>query len=676
MDSQLALQLQYHQQQQQLQAQQQQAYYAASLAAAAQHGQAYQSHAQGQGQGRSLDHFFALQQSQIEVQLQQMKMANLALQEQIMYQHQQQAIAQQQQQQHHEAQAQAQLVQQQASEAQEDVQQARRGALRNLQQARKQRDPLPAPTSSGPASGSAASNLDWQAERLRFTSPPPDTPNNLIAGSDGPATPVVNPVSAGSVAKQHHRKSSSLASSGSVQSMATVSEAGSLCSPNKGPALVLSKPGDDFDEEEEEDQVGGKLDDYIPGKDGQDPLSPTLHASMRSMHVTAAAAAASASRVGKDKDSKGGSGAGGKDEDSSASKEAKKAKRHTVILSSSLPPIDTIALRKQENATSHSESSRAGRTGQEDTSSSSGSSSPTSERSEVASFESANSAATNATSNPAASPTAATLAEKEADTQSHEQIPVNFAAAARRVFTGPAKHAQQPMVLNPAAAAFAPSFAGPRSSSISASSQVIDARYPSTLSLMSPSSSRTPTPLATPPPHGMRLSSAPPAPSSASSSAFGTPSASSSTTGATVLRQPKGPATDAELPARNFTGMIRRKAIGALKIAAFNGGRVSPLTSPVVPDFYASMMNNNSSSNNNNNNTAAAQQDHSRQTTSPVASVTAGGMVSPTLPAGGFAGFGAELAQRALKRRSQQLALEQGQAQHSSAVSNLGLGML
>jgi hypothetical protein len=93
--------------------------------------------------------------------------------------------------------------------------------------------------------------------------------------------------------------------------------------------------------------------------------------------------------------------------------------------------------------------------------------------------------------------------------------------------------------------------------------------------------------------------------------------------------------------------MIRRKAVGALRVAASNGGRISPVASPVVATFGQSAFDS-----------------HMRHATSPPLSNS---IVSPPLGSGTFADFGAELTQRALKRRSQQYAL---------SGANPGLGMV
>jgi len=560
-------------------------------------------------QAPSQAQLIALQQSQLELQLQQMQMANLALQEQILLQHQQQQAAQ--------AAAQTgssnttsggyRSLQHQASRDNlDDSQQARRSALRNLPAARKQRD----------VSSSSASNLDWQAERMRFASPPPadkpplsSSPPKLPElssgnGANGPrqtsndgAVRQSGPASnaPANIVTQHHRKTSSLASAASAQS-AALSDAGSLYSPNQGPALILSKPKDEFAEDEE--------DDAIPE---DTPGSPSLHASIRAMNL-----------VGEPGRKAPEDAIGGDPREETETAKPKKVKRHTVILTSSLPrivsppPIDS----KKAAAAKDSQSSSA------DSCSSSQSSSPTSDKSDIASFDSAGSVSTTSTSLPALSPTATTFVKMETALPSAENVKT-------RNFTVPAKASHTP-ILNPAAAAFSP--AG------SAAKTAINSRYPSSLSLQP---SATTTPVATPPP--MRLFSAPP-PSTGTSSGFGTPTASN---GITVIRQPRGPAKEAELSSKNFAGMIRRKAVGALRVAASNGGRISPVASPVVATFGQSAFDS-----------------HMRHATSPPLSSS---IVSPPLGSGTFADFGAELTQRALKRRSQQSAFSNG---------NPGLGML
>ena len=642
MDPQLALLVQ--------QQQQQQAYYAAALAATTQQdhnstqGHTYQGQSQGQ---QSQAQLFALQQSQIEMQLHQIKLANLALQEQILYQHQQrQVTAQQQQQQQQQQHAQAHFNwQQQTAEGADDAQQTRRGALRSLQQARQQRDT--SPTTS--LSNAASSNLNWQAERLRFSSNAPVTITSGYGSGTGstpntynrikqPATPVSPlPPPTESASKHHHRKTSSLASSDSVRSSTTISDAGSGYSPNKGPALVLSKPGDDFEEEDEEEDE----EDGMSGKHGQDPMSPSLHASMRTMHIMNAAgiAASVSAGSGKSQESNGNC----KDQDINASKEAKKNKRHTLILSSSLPAITPPTWTNSSGLATVCDPLRSeSETGQQEENCSSDSSSPTSERSEVASFDSIHSTATVATSTSATSPTVATLAEKEGHKQHMEIAPSKDGVGIRRVVTVPVKQLQPQAPLNPAATAFSPSIATGFTPSSAYSSPALETRYPSHHVHSSPlTQQQRNAAVTTPGSHIMRNFSAPPAPSStSSSSSFGTPSGF--ITSITILRQPKGPANESELLAKNFAGMIRRKAVGALRLAAFHGGnRTSPATSPVGTDFHKS-------------------QGHVGYATSPpIGSSYSHGLVSPTLPASGFAGFGAELAQRALKRRSQQLALGQ-----------------
>ena len=135
--------------------------------------------------------------------------------------------------------------------------------------------------------------------------------------------------------------------------------------------------------------------------------------------------------------------------------------------------------------------------------------------------------------------------------------------------------------------------------------------------------------------------------------------------GLSVTRQPKGPVDEAELPTRNFAGMIRRKAVGALRIASMSGGaatgRMSPLASPVVPAGATFGI-------------ASPPQDHVSQ----YAGLGHGLPTSPTLPQGqstnsaGFAAFGEHLAQRALQRRSAQF--QQTQQQYLSQPV-VGLGM-
>jgi hypothetical protein len=374
----------------------------------------FQPQHQPQFQNSAQAQLFALQQSQMELQLQQIKMANLALQEQLLIHHHQsraQSPPEQIQQQHvsssygNLAALGAAAVNRRANgrsvsagpafsymntqagvddainswrqngpvysspdtsyEVQPDMgsdvrHEVRRGALQNLQQARQQRSQPPAaPPSSGTISPPTA-NLDWQAQRMQYKSGMPYSDR-----STPEAAVVVTPpaqidsgkrdLTHGSAAAhlQQHRKNSSEVSDASIQSL-SISEAGSHVSPNRGPALVLSKPGDEFP-----DDAGDESTD-----DG--PMSPSLTASMRaaSIHGTLAAATAStadsphAMQHGEERRSSSG--------------------RHTVILNSSIVDLRRAAA-----------DGKGGRTSPfTDSDSSSTASSPTSDKSEVASFES------------------------------------------------------------------------------------------------------------------------------------------------------------------------------------------------------------------------------------------------------------------------------------------------
>ena len=571
-------------------------------------GQLNQQHQQQQAQ-----QLFAFQQAQIEMlQQQQQQLVQLAMQEQLLLQQQQalqaaqmaQAV-QQQQQRLEQQQKLEQQQQQQASVAQyarsgqrsvsaspvvqqttawtgnehdAAARQERWGGLRELQQARKQREAsVPANGTqhsfSPPPPASAVSLQDWQAERMRAYEA------NSTDGRSGPATPVAA-VSNAQTQQMHHRKNSSVASSASIQSL-SISEAGSQFSPNRGPALVLSSPGEEFDE-----------DDYNTTA-GDEPTSPSISASMRAatIHERLSSVSSEVSSfdntetieaAGKEKT---GRRSGGK-------------KRHTVILSSSLPPFAMPAGDKLAG-----ESSSEG-------GAFSGSSSPTeSERSEVASFESAG------TANTSAGNTSPTDANHSKTKTVEAQAAINAQAAAAAAF-------------NPKAAAFRPSSASSSGTSTPATQQLSGAsgpRYPSSLALRSLGAG-----------HG----------ASSSARIFTAPASSGASNLAasaiTVIRQPKGPVDESELATKNFAGMIRRRAVGALRVATYTygsgNGRSSPCASPVVGAF--------SSGGNEGE-----------------------GLKSPPLGSAGFAGFGASLAERAMKRRSQQMQLGHG------GVPNLGLGM-
>lgn len=618
--------LQYMMMQQQMQFQQQPRPF--------QHVQQPQHHLQNSAQAQLL----ALQQSQMELQLQQIKMANLALQEQMLMQHQQQAQTrtqplpmqgqqhQQQPQQHgpsygnlaalgpatanrrvggRSVSAGPAVSYRSNSSAPEDENnswrydgghnyrgpetsyevrpemgaaarhEVRRDALQSLQQARQQRSPSPAATATPGTFSPPTANLDWQAHRMQYKSgnsapeasavvTPPAQKNSESRDymqSGGTARPLVQ-----------HRKNSSEVSDASIQSL-SISEAESHVSPNRGPALVLSKPGDEFPEDEGNDSAD----------DG--PLSPSLTASMRtaSIHDTleAAADATADSPIPRQDKEKRRTSSG----------------RHTVILSSSIVDLRRAAAGENGRNSPFVES---------DSSSSSTASSPTSDKSEVASFESTNS--TTATSIPNTSPTSTNFDTKEVpqpETVLGMGRAPNVAVAVtqrRTVSASPAVY------LNPSASVFAP---GPSSKT-----------YPSSLSASS-ANSGTNTP--------MRLFSAP--------ARNGTP-----TNIPTILRQPKGPADEKDLPAKNFAGMIRRRAVGALRLAVANGSRASPANSPVLAGFPSNVQ---------------AQE---------------GGLPrffsNPTSPLANQTGFNmSDLASRAMKRRS-------AQGGYTAIAENPGLGML
>lgn len=577
---------------------------------------------------------YALQQSQMELQLQQIKMANLALQEQILMQHQQQARAQQL------AQVQQQQQQQQAppvygelaalgaaaasrraagrsvsagaalSYMQQPVvehahnsnnwrqtdpaysssdtnyegqggndlnadarHEVRRGALQNLQQARQQRSHSPAASvSSGGVFSPPTANLDWQAQRMQYnksTTPeatvvvtPPaqiDSGKRDFIGQAATAPAAIPP------RDQQHRKNISDVSDASIQSL-SISEAGSHFSPNRGPALVLSKPGDEFPDEDGDESTDSG------------PMSPSLTASMRaaSIHSTLAAA---------DQIDKG----------QQAEKRRSSSGRHTVILSSSIVDLRRAAAAQNGRNSPFTDS---------DTSSTA--SSPTSDKSEVASFESSNSTA--ATSLPNISPTSINFDTKPVN-ESEASLGIGRAPSAAGLPQRRAVSAAPSASLNPSATAFAP---GPAKT------------YPSSLSAGS-SSSNTP----------LRIFSAP--------ARNGTP-----TNVATILRQPKGPADEKDMPAKNFAGMIRRRAVGALRLAAASGARSSPASSPVLAGFPGNVSQGSDG--------FSRFASPASNATSPLAHQTTFNM--------------SDLATRALRRRSQQPGLNQGY------IENPGLGMM
>lgn len=590
---------------------------------------------QSQFQNSAQAQLFALQQSQMELQLQQIKMANLALQEQLLMQHQQQQQQQQvrmqsppQQSQTHQqhgpsygnlaalgpnaanrraggrsVSAGPALSYASSSFSMEDANNAwryngahnyssldtnyevqadlgaaarhevRRDALQNLQQARQQRSPSPAASASAANFSPPMANLDWQAQRMQYKSGTSSTPETAVVvtppaqidsgtrdyiQSNGAAQPL-----------QQHRKNSSEVSDASIQSL-SISEAETHVSPNRGPALVLSKPGDEFPEE---------------GDDSTDigPMSPSLTASMRatSIHGTLIAGEASSNSLPADQNS---------------DKRRSSSGRHTVILSSSIVDLRRAA---------------AGQNGRNspftDSESSSSASSPTSDKSEVASFESTNS--TTATSVPNTSPTSVSFESK--DVSEKESTLGLGRPPASTSGSLPARRAVSALPaasLNPSASVFAP---GPSSKA-----------YPSSLSASS-ANSGTATP--------MRLFSAP--------ARNGTP-----TNVATIIRQPKGPADEKDLQAKNFAGMIRRKAVGALRLAAANGTRASPASSPVLGGFPSNVQ------------------------------AIEGGLPrfasNPTSPLANQTGFNmSDLATRAMRRRS-------AQGGYTAFAENPGLGML
>lgn len=603
-----------------------------------------QQQQQPQFQNSAQAQLFAFQQSQIELQLQQIKMANLALQEQLLIQHQQH------QQQAHRTQSPPVMHQQQVPsygnlaalgnaaatrraggrsvsagpalaysnyqfagddltstwrqpaqvysspdtsyEVQPDLgidarHEVRRGALQNLQQARQQRSNSPG-TSVPSASASFSpptANLDWQAQRMQYKS---GTPYSERSATPEAAVVVTPPAQIDSskrdlthgsaaAALQQHRKNSSEVSDASVQSL-SISEAGSHISPNRGPALVLSKPGDEFPDDEGDESTD----------DG--PMSPSLTASMRaaSIHGTLAAAAAASADSPNSKEN--------------SEKRRSSSGRHTVILSSSIVDLRRAAAAGQSGRNSPFTDS--------DTSSTA--SSPTSDKSEVASFESTHSTA--ATSLPNTSPTSINFDTKSiAEPEASLGLGRPPVAGAQTLPHRRAVSAAPAASLNPSASVFAP---GPSSKT-----------YPSSLSASS-ANSGTATP--------MRLFSAP--------ARNGTP-----TNVATILRQPKGPADEKDLPAKNFAGMIRRKAVGALRLAAASGAaRASPASSPILAGFPG--------------NASFSSDGGLPRFSSPSG--------NPTSPLASQTGFNmSDLATRAMKRRSYQ-------GGYAGFSDNPGLGMM
>ncbi|KAK9896306.1 hypothetical protein P389DRAFT_77534 [Cystobasidium minutum MCA 4210] len=572
---------------------------------------------------------FALQQSQIELQLQQIKMANLALQEQILIQHQQQQARSQSpgqhQQQHQQVPSYGNLAalgasaanrragnrsvsagpafmynqqqlaedantswrqsspQHSSSDASYEVAQAsndldadarheaRRGALQNLHQARQHRSQSPVLPSISGAFSPPTANPDWQAQRMQYKSS-----NNTPEASVVVTPPAqidsgkrdLTHGSGGQSYMQQHRKNSSEVSDVSIQSL-SISEAESHVSPNRGPALVLSKPGDDFPDED--DDANESADDG--------PMSPSLTASMRAASIHSAF------------DQNQGGGQSEKRRTSSG--------RHTVILSSSIVDLRRAAAGNQSGRNSPFT----------DSESSSTVSSPTSDKSEVASFDSTSS--TVATSIPNTSPTSAnfdskSMAEEEASLGLGKP-PSLAAQQQRRAVSAMPGTSGGP--LNPSASVFAP---GPSKA------------YPSSLSAGSGSNGTT-----TP----MRIFSAP--------ARNGTP-----TNASTILRQPKGPADEKDMAAKNFAGMIRRKAVGALRLAAANGARSSPVSSPVLAGFPGNISQGSDG--------FSRFASPSNGLTSPLASQTSFNM--------------SDLATRAMKRRSQQ-------GGYAAYLENPGLGM-
>jgi len=260
--------------------------------------------------------------------------------------------------------------------------------LAGLEQARQQRSHSPATSTSSNTVSPPPANLDWQAQRMQYRSASAFVPGQAAYISQQRSTPppetVVTPpaqidsskrdlhISHNNSSLQQHRKNSSDVSDASIQSL-SISEANSHFSPNRGPALVLSKPGDEFPEDEGDESVD----------DG--PMSPSLTASMRAVSINSALAAG--------------------DEHTSKQNERRRSSssgRHTVILSSSIVDLRAAAASGSGGRNSPFSS------GSE---SSSNASSPTSDKSEVASFESTIS--TNATSLPNDSPTSTSF---ESDT--------------------------------------------------------------------------------------------------------------------------------------------------------------------------------------------------------------------------------------------------------------------
>lgn len=551
------------------------------------------------------------QQAELELQitLQQLKLNNETLRMQIQQRQQAEAMAayRQQQQQLYNAANNQDLSGAEPWNAgtlppfkyeEEDQQNIRKGALRNLQQARKQREPG---SSKMPTPASAAPSLDWQLERLRYASSSQSSSSSSNseqskAGANSSPSLVDDSQSGpAAAATGHHRKTSSLASTASSTHSAAHSDSSSVCSPNRGPALVLSKPYEEFPEDEEDEAIYASPQELVGATSVRSQLDQSK------------------------------SGGGSEDKSilgSVAKSDSKgKTKRHTVILSSSLPTLaasaktvsSDVSRTYSGDSTIADASSQRGETLSE--SGSSGSSSPTStgspvsDRSDPASFDSPDTAAT------------AASMDDDALLKLHEQADTSILVQ-KRIVTAPSKTVGQ-LALNPTASAFMPTTQSTQSGRVQ--------------EVRKHTGTETPSGRSTPvggPFGAFRVFSAP-TPTSAASSGFGTPLLSN---GVTIVRQPKGPANEADLSAKNFSGMIRRKAVGTLKLAAFSGGRTSPLPSPVTGEFPST-----------------AFQSHVRHTTSPPVILS-----SPAPSSATFATFGAELAQRALKRRSQQMALGHG----------------
>lgn len=533
----------------------------------------------------------AIQQAQIEMQMQQIRLAQFALQQrqqqqaaitiqlqqqqhlQQQVQQQQQQQAQQQQQHHRTASAQINARTTRAASASPTIEQRSRfssqpGSAANqvdswrstpqVETANLNHYNDSAPNSAlHTPSASSSSMADWQAKRMSFPAPSRADSSSTATDRTNAAAQVNGAKPSDGISKysslqynERHRKNSSMASS------ASLSSSGSACSPNRGPALVLSKPGEDCDSE-----AGADVDrsTKLVERDSDAGLS------MADLPERAAG--------------------------SPPNQLSKKQSRHTTILSSCLPPIASLAAAAatmQQSKVSPAEATNAASaitSSRKVTPPSSGPSSPSSDNSDIASFDSTTSAVTSRTSVQESSPT------KDDAMATH--IP-------------PATSVKGATPLNPAAAMFSPQ------------------PVPYVASTANPA--RQP----------LRLGSG------SWSSQSGGPLTPLSSAGVTVLRQPKGPADDADMPTKNFAGMIRRKAVGTLRIAAtLSNQRVhSAAPSPVVEQFARFDL---------------ASNDAVPSSAIPQYSSYDAGQSPQIAAPRSFADFGAQLAQRAMQRRSAQV---------------------